>query len=279
MSCLKTLLYLSLQYANVIDGVNVASRAPSALRGDTNLFCRNLANTPMYSRIHLRLSSLMISYRQNRDIRTGVIRKFGSRSGPRRSRFIQPSPSKMAVPRISQLQSGTAVNIVLKADQRSGKLTTGHIADVLTRGDHPRGIKVRLTNGQIGRVQSLSGSSSPSALQSLATPSNHQGVASQPQNHQATNILAESRRGMVQDVRQDGYDAPSRDQTSSLFDYVRPSKQRKSAAKPSSHDSESQIAPQTRFESEFPKLDSALIAAILADYPTIDEARDVLKGL
>ena len=185
----------------------------------------------------------------------------------------------MAVPIISQLQSGTGVNIVLKADQRSGKLTTGHIADVLTRGDHPRGIKVRLTNGQIGRVQSLSGSSNPSALQSLAKPSNNQGLASQPQNHQATNILTESRRGMVQDVRQDGYDAPSEDQTSSLFDYVRPSKQRKSAAKPSPHDSESQIALQARLECEFPKLDSALIAAILADYPIIHEARDVLKGL
>ena len=221
----------------------------------------------------------MISYRQHRGIRTGVIRKIGFRSAPRHSRFIQPSPSNMAVPRISQLQSGTAVNIVLKADQRSGKLTTGHIADVLTRGDHPRGIKVRLTNGQIGRVQSLSSSSSSSALQPLAKSSNDQGIASQPRNDQATDFVTESRRGMVHDVRQDGYDPPSGDQTSSLFDYVRPSKQRKSAAKPSSHDSESKIAPQNRFESEFPKLDSALIAAILADYPAIDAARDVLKGL
>ena len=218
----------------------------------------------------------MISYRQHRGIKTGVIRKFGPRSAPRRSRFIQPRTSNMAVPRISQLQSGTGVNIVLKGDQRSGKLTTGRIADILTKGDHPRGIKVCLTNGQIGRVQSLSSSLSPSALQSS---SNDRGIASQPQNHQATNVLTESRRGMVQDVRQDGYDAPSNDQTSSLFDYVRPSKQRKSAAKPSSHDFESQIAPQARLESEFPKLDSALIAAILADYPTIDNARDVLKGL
>jgi uncharacterized repeat protein (TIGR03833 family) len=49
---------------------------------------------------------------------------------------------------------GIAVDIVLKADQRSGKLTSGIVKDILTKSaTHPHGIKVRLTDGQVGRVQ------------------------------------------------------------------------------------------------------------------------------
>ena len=49
---------------------------------------------------------------------------------------------------------GTPVEIVLKADQRTGKLTSGTVKDILTNSSfHPHGIKVRLTDGQVGRVQ------------------------------------------------------------------------------------------------------------------------------
>ncbi|HEY4551223.1 MAG TPA: YwbE family protein [Bacillus sp. (in: firmicutes)] len=49
---------------------------------------------------------------------------------------------------------GTLVEIVLKADQRTGKLTSGTVKDILTNSSfHPHGIKVRLTDGQVGRVQ------------------------------------------------------------------------------------------------------------------------------
>ncbi|MFC1861345.1 YwbE family protein [Chloroflexota bacterium] len=45
------------------------------------------------------------------------------------------------------------VLVVLKPDQRSGKLTEGKVKDILTRSAaHPRSIKVRLENGMIGRV-------------------------------------------------------------------------------------------------------------------------------
>lgn len=48
------------------------------------------------------------------------------------------------------------VAIVLKQDQRTGKLTTGVVKDLLTNSaNHPHGIKVRLTDGQVGRVQEL----------------------------------------------------------------------------------------------------------------------------
>ncbi|NER40411.1 YwbE family protein [Bacillus megaterium NBRC 15308 = ATCC 14581] len=49
---------------------------------------------------------------------------------------------------------GIEVDIVLKADQRSGKLTHGTVKDILTNSSfHPHGIKVRLTDGQVGRIK------------------------------------------------------------------------------------------------------------------------------
>lgn len=48
---------------------------------------------------------------------------------------------------------GSTVDIVLKADQPTGKLTRGVVARILTRKPfHPRGIKVMLTDGSVGRV-------------------------------------------------------------------------------------------------------------------------------
>ena len=54
------------------------------------------------------------------------------------------------------ISPGATVDIVLKADQRTGKLTRGVVKDLLTNSQtHPRGIKVRLTDGQVGRVQGI----------------------------------------------------------------------------------------------------------------------------
>jgi uncharacterized repeat protein (TIGR03833 family) len=52
--------------------------------------------------------------------------------------------------------AGITVDIVLKKDQGTGKRTRGVVKDVLTKSpSHPRGIKVRLTDGQIGRVREI----------------------------------------------------------------------------------------------------------------------------
>jgi uncharacterized repeat protein (TIGR03833 family) len=52
------------------------------------------------------------------------------------------------------IKIGGEVDIVLKADQPTGKLTHGKVADILTSdSQHHRGIKVRLEDGQVGRVQ------------------------------------------------------------------------------------------------------------------------------
>ena len=54
------------------------------------------------------------------------------------------------------IKQGLKVNIVLKQDQRSGKLTLGVVKDILTNSQtHPHGIKVRLQDGQVGRVQEI----------------------------------------------------------------------------------------------------------------------------
>ena len=55
-----------------------------------------------------------------------------------------------------EIHPGMRVAVVRKADQRSGRLTEGVVAELLTSSAfHPHGIKVRLTDGQVGRVQSI----------------------------------------------------------------------------------------------------------------------------
>jgi uncharacterized repeat protein (TIGR03833 family) len=56
------------------------------------------------------------------------------------------------------IRPGLRVQIVLKQDQRSGKLTEGIVQDILTSSPtHTRGIKVRLESGQVGRVKEILG--------------------------------------------------------------------------------------------------------------------------
>ena len=56
----------------------------------------------------------------------------------------------------SNIKPGLHVSIVLKQDQRSGKLTEGVVKDILTKSaTHPHGIKVRLESGEVGRVKEI----------------------------------------------------------------------------------------------------------------------------
>lgn len=58
----------------------------------------------------------------------------------------------------SNIKPGLKVSIVLKKDQRTGELTEGVVEDILTNSPtHPHGIKVRLTDGQVGRVKRIHG--------------------------------------------------------------------------------------------------------------------------
>jgi uncharacterized repeat protein (TIGR03833 family) len=56
----------------------------------------------------------------------------------------------------SDVKPGIEVAIVLKKDQRTGELTEGIVQNILTNSQfHPHGIKVRLTNGEVGRVREI----------------------------------------------------------------------------------------------------------------------------
>ncbi|EPE02690.1 hypothetical protein F503_04039 [Ophiostoma piceae UAMH 11346] len=89
---------------------------------------------------------------------------------------MPPRPNFSRVPTIAQVVPGAHVSIVLKQDQPTGRTVQGMVQNVLTRGNHPRGIKVRLSDGRVGRVQTMgdignhSGSQSLSAVLSQSIP-------------------------------------------------------------------------------------------------------------
>jgi uncharacterized repeat protein (TIGR03833 family) len=57
---------------------------------------------------------------------------------------------------LKDIRPGLTVEIVLKQDQRTGRLTRGVVKDVLTKSSHhPHGIKVRLETGEVGRVKEI----------------------------------------------------------------------------------------------------------------------------
>jgi len=62
----------------------------------------------------------------------------------------------MAGQQRKDIRPGLRVEIILKKDQRSGKRTIGIVQNILTSAAyHSRGIKVRLDDGQVGRVQTI----------------------------------------------------------------------------------------------------------------------------
>ncbi len=63
---------------------------------------------------------------------------------------------QMRVPGRSEIRPGMVVQIVEKQNQRSGQLTEGIVARILTKSPtHPHGIKVMLVDGKVGRVQAI----------------------------------------------------------------------------------------------------------------------------
>jgi uncharacterized repeat protein (TIGR03833 family) len=73
--------------------------------------------------------------------------------GPRRGGFSERDRNLKEIPHIQQVFPGASVSIVLKVDQPTGREVQGTVSEVLTSGNHPRGIKVRLQDGRVGRVQ------------------------------------------------------------------------------------------------------------------------------
>ncbi|ETS83122.1 hypothetical protein PFICI_04998 [Pestalotiopsis fici W106-1] len=113
----------------------------------------------------------------------------------------------MPVPNVRQVVPGAGVSIVLKADQRTGREVQGFVKDVLTRGDHHRGIKVRLVDGRIGRVQRMSAGLSTAGSQASAHDdgsATSDGAGSiEPANPPPSGRFPSGRRGQYRDVRLD----------------------------------------------------------------------------
>jgi uncharacterized repeat protein (TIGR03833 family) len=118
----------------------------------------------------------------------------------------QPRAGNSSVPNSKQVVSGAAVSIVLKQDQPTGKEVQGIVQDLLSRGDHPRGIKVRLRDGRIGRVQSMA-----SARSSATPPEPQIGLTREPVRARAA--IGTSRRG-----NEEGF--PERPPPRTLGDYL-----------------------------------------------------------
>jgi uncharacterized repeat protein (TIGR03833 family) len=58
--------------------------------------------------------------------------------------------------RRADIKAGMRVAVILKKDQKTGRLTQGVVKDILTKSaSHPHGIKVRLENGAVGRVKEI----------------------------------------------------------------------------------------------------------------------------
>jgi uncharacterized repeat protein (TIGR03833 family) len=79
-----------------------------------------------------------------------------STSTPSEQVTVKDKPITSRVPTRAQIKPGTRARIVQKQDQSTGRLTGGVVARILTSSPtHPHGIKVMLTDGKVGRVQSL----------------------------------------------------------------------------------------------------------------------------
>lgn len=120
--------------------------------------------------------------RPGRDNKTQTLR-----NQPRNS----PRPSYSNVPNSQQVIPGAAVSIVLKQDQPTGHEVQGEVQYLLSRGDHPRGIKVRLTDGRIGRVQRMASDTSSPATSTPQTDSS---------SYTVRHARSKGRRQEVEDV-------------------------------------------------------------------------------
>lgn len=81
--------------------------------------------------------------------------KIGETAQDKNSRMIAESITMNGQHR-KDIRPGLTVDVVLKKDQRTGKRTRGIVKELLTNSStHPHGIKVRLQDGQVGRVQEI----------------------------------------------------------------------------------------------------------------------------
>ncbi|KAI1434493.1 hypothetical protein GGR50DRAFT_405279 [Xylaria sp. CBS 124048] len=141
---------------------------------------------------------------------------------------MAPNP----VPRHHQVVTGVHVSLVLKADQPTGRQVRGIVQQVLTRGDHHRGIKVRLTDGRVGRVQSIvSATVDSSATQSSSNNATSMNGPTPYTTEDTSEPRGQGRRPRYRDARLEEEQLGRATEQMDLSVYIVPSKQRKAKAK------------------------------------------------
>jgi uncharacterized repeat protein (TIGR03833 family) len=215
----------------------------------------------------------------------------------------------MPVTQFAQIKPGLLVSIVLKADQRTGRQVQGTVLQLLTRHNHPRGIKVKLTDGRVGRVQqilppqqtppnhnhnhnTMSSNTNPwsnteSTGNPYTTPTSQQGQGAAQGYYQSNNPSQYQSQGHQQQS-QNASGPPSqgihRSDTEQLL-----AQQGDRAAQVEHMQQYEANAPQTeddrnqaQLQKEFPNIDSSLIAAIYSERKgqgDLAEVRELLQEL
>jgi uncharacterized repeat protein (TIGR03833 family) len=206
---------------------------------------------------------------------------------------------------------GLPVSIVLKADQRTGRLTQGIVADVLTRHNHPRGIKVRLQGGAVGRIEAIretTGQSKAPPLTQGHYPkpthqqySNRRNMSSQQSNNPwadqtsqggyAANYYGQQQQQPPSEQQYQAPPGPPNQQQAfapparSQSDRFLPQGQERSEQVETMQNYESRAPKsdddkaQEQLQKEFPNLDSSLIAAIYSDTKDVGQTREMLQEL
>ena len=197
----------------------------------------------------------------------------------------------MSIPSHNQISRGVEVSVILKEDQPTGRQVQGIVEDVLTQHDHPRGVKVLLMDGRIGRVQEVLNSGYTSATQphntAVPDPQNWQAHTSYPSEHNwQAHTSFPSGYVPARTAQQQTPYTDSRPTTIGAFDdspNVPPEERSEQMeylqsyenSKPETEDDTNQATLQR----EFPNIDSSLIAAIYGDSKSLSATREMLQEL
>jgi uncharacterized repeat protein (TIGR03833 family) len=235
--------------------------------------------------------------------RCGFVHFFGTRIFSKILTRLRPFT--MSIPSHNQISRGVEVSVILKEDQPTGRQVQGIVEDVLTQHDHPRGVKVLLMDGRVGRVQEVLNSGYTSATQphntAIPDPQNwqaHTGYPSEhPSSHTQHSAVPDPQNWQAHTSFPSGYvpartaqqQTPytdSRPTTIGAFDdspNVPPEERSEQMeylqsyenSKPETEDDTNQATLQR----EFPNIDSSLIAALYGDSKSLSATREMLQEL
>jgi len=215
----------------------------------------------------------------------------------------------MSVPSYNQISRGMEVSIILKEDQPTGRQVQGIVEDVLTQHDHPRGVKVLLMDGRVGRVQEVlnSGYTSTTPFSSqqhdtaVPDPQNWQAHTSFPSGHTSSHTqhsaVPDPQSLQAHTTFPSGYVSARaaqqqppytdfRPTTTGAFDdspNVPPEERSEQMEYLQSYENSKPVTEddtnQATLQREFPNIDSSLIAAIYGDSKSLSTTREMLQEL